>query len=478
MQKPEKFFALIFLGFLAFTGLPQNTVAQTIALIEIRDSPQGEDDFLCWSPVAARVKLAQPGPMDVPVTLRSGAIGPSAGVVGFMESDVAVTPSTFAPKKELPIVLKGDGSWVEFNLFGLKASDGEKDIAVRAELGDGSAIGQTMTMVRVRKDAEQLSPKERNNFLSVLAQWKKVPGLARPTRFEDFYTTHEDAFSKGIHSGFGANPSNFLPWHRAFLLNFERELQAIDQTVALPYWKFDAPAPQLFSAEFLGAKVPGTNEVELASTNPIRGWSAPPGQLLTRAKSASVQAPMNPGVLGALACTSANCPNIFRETTDTFEMNYHNSAHGFILGWLGGGASPKDPLFFLLHANVDRGWAHWQQARDRFDSASEKSYTPEGRYPGSVQNKMKEGLFAEDEMWPWGHKQGDWGTPGVPDDDWLPYRFSFPAAPGLPLSGIDFPTPAKMIDYMGVRGGPELGFCYDDMAYQGGKPSEVLEQVQ
>ena len=68
-----------------------------------------------------------------------------------------------------------------------------------------------MTMIRVRKNAEQLSPKERNSFLAALAQWKKVPGLShRPTRFEEFFTIHSEAAQMGIHSFFGSRPSNFL----------------------------------------------------------------------------------------------------------------------------------------------------------------------------------------------------------------------------------------------------------------------------
>ena len=42
----------------------------------------------------------------------------------------------------------------------------------------------------------------------------------------------------------------FLPWHRAYILDLERELQAIDPSVALPYWRFDRPAPNLFTLDF------------------------------------------------------------------------------------------------------------------------------------------------------------------------------------------------------------------------------------
>ena len=41
--------------------------------------------------------------------------------------------------------------------------------------------------------------------------------------------------------------SAFYPWHRAYLLDLERELQNIDPSVSLPYWRFDQPAPGLFT---------------------------------------------------------------------------------------------------------------------------------------------------------------------------------------------------------------------------------------
>ena len=49
----------------------------------------------------------------------------------------------------------------------------------------------------------------------------------------------------------------FYPWHRAYLLDLERELQKIDPSVALPYWRFDQPAPGLFTTDYFGAPGPG-----------------------------------------------------------------------------------------------------------------------------------------------------------------------------------------------------------------------------
>jgi tyrosinase len=458
--------------------------AQILGQIEMRDSATA-DDYLCWSPVQARIRLATSQPADVSVTVKSVPLGPAGGQVQFMAATSApITRATFTPVPELALTLPKDGGWVRFLVAGRRASRGSKDALIRAELPNGAgAIVQLPVMVRVRKDAETLTTAERAAFLRALAAWKTKPGLTRPTRFEDYYTAHDDAFSWGIHSNFGTQVSNFLPWHRAFLLNFERELQQIDPAVALPYWRFDVKAPGLFSAEFLGALVPGSTEVRFSNTNPIRGWSRGQGEALRRANQFDQQGPVSPNNLLAIVCRAneAGCSpqnavqnELYRSVTDRVELNYHNGAHAGVLGWLGAGTSPSDPLFFLLHANVDRGSAHWQESRTRFvsDGQNEGSYTPTGRYPGAtIPQGVREGLYALDPMWPWGPKSGDAGTPNDPRDDWLPYRFPFPSVPGMPFSAADPPTPAKMIDYMNVGGvNPAHGSCYDDFDFEGKDP--------
>ncbi|WP_420903229.1 tyrosinase family protein [Streptomyces clavuligerus] len=58
----------------------------------------------------------------------------------------------------------------------------------------------------------------------------------------------------GIYVGhFG--PS-FLPWHRKYLIDFERELKKIDASVSIPYWDWTPttpPRPSLWAPDFLAA---------------------------------------------------------------------------------------------------------------------------------------------------------------------------------------------------------------------------------
>jgi len=48
----------------------------------------------------------------------------------------------------------------------------------------------------------------------------------------------------------------FLSWHRAYLLDLEPELQKINPSVTLPYWRFHDPGPNMFTADFIWGRPP------------------------------------------------------------------------------------------------------------------------------------------------------------------------------------------------------------------------------
>jgi len=114
-----------------------------------------------------------------------------------------------------------------------------------AEVLDGCLNDPTRApMVRVRKNANTLQADERDRFLNA---WK-VLNNAGQGKFQDFRDMHVNASNAEEHGG-----PQFLPWHRTYLLDLERELQAIDPSVALHYWRFDQPAPNVFRSNFMGA---------------------------------------------------------------------------------------------------------------------------------------------------------------------------------------------------------------------------------
>jgi tyrosinase len=88
-----------------------------------------------------------------------------------------------------------------------------------------------------------------------------------------------------------------------------------------------------------------------------------------------------PGIIRGLNFSADAAPPGIRSERDTLrlgaervyaefvqmETNPHASAHTSFRGHLQSiDTAVKDPLFFLLHANVDRLWAKWQWLNRRF----------------------------------------------------------------------------------------------------------------
>jgi tyrosinase len=301
-------------------------------------------------------------------------------------------------------------------------------------------LGTKQCTVRIRKNAQTLGAAERDRFLSAMA--KLNAGGAG--RFQDFRDTHVDIADADLHGNFG-----FLPWHRAFMLDLERELQAIDPSVTLPYWRFDQPAPNVFSLQFMG--VPNrVGSVQFVAGHPFLTWTTD-GQLGISRTMRFNLANAPPFVRDEAATLAlGGSPNADYRFFSTMEGNPHGSAHTSFGGSVSfKGTAAKDPLFFLLHCNVDRLWAKWQQ-RDKLTNPSQaRAFTeiPTNRI----------GHRLADTMWPWNGVVTAPRPPTAPGGTMA--RSKVTSLPG------DKPTVRSMIDYQGVGGGPPLGFAYDDVPY-------------
>jgi tyrosinase len=306
----------------------------------------------------------------------------------------------------------------------------------------------------VRKNAESLTDAERDRFLDALGRLNDQGfGL-----FQQYRAMHTDDTSMEAHGRAG-----FLPWHRAYLLDLERELQALDPSVALPYWRFDEPAPRLFTTGFLGVS-DASGRVQVDPANPLRLWT-------TDNQVGIVRLPwFDPAVSGA---GREFFPGFFQPVLDEpgtlglgddyaefldMEGDPHGAAHVSFQGFVSDiDTAAKDPLFFLLHANVDRLWAKWQWRNRRFDPASAAAYPFLGAAgdPGST----RIGHNRDDSMWPWNQVTGG-PRPGTAPGG------RFPAAPAFAAPGLE-PAVGSMIPYQG-NADPDLrlGFDYDDVPWE------------
>jgi tyrosinase len=148
----------------------------------------------------------------------------------------------------------------------------------------------------------------------------------------------------------------FLPWHRAYLYNFEMGLRDQVADATLPWWDWTLRPPRqnglpaIFTATKMGtAPNPLLRfHVNLPDTNPplVRNTGRHPGPVN--------DLPAQSDVDDALAKTD------WSDFTTAVE-NIHDQVHGWVSGDMGViGTAAFDPVFWCHHAMIDRLWWLWQ----------------------------------------------------------------------------------------------------------------------
>lgn len=151
------------------------------------------------------------------------------------------------------------------------------------------------------------------------------------------------AYWTNVHASFCPHGKPyFLAWHRGFLKRFEAQLRKAsgNSALVLPYWNYyDHP---VIPAEFLDSSSP----------------------LYVRNRTGT-------DVSGActLGAFDPSLTYFQRGKTDAFEPAVETSPHNGVHNLIGGTmdniyVSPRDPIFWLHHANIDRLWDAWVLAGD------------------------------------------------------------------------------------------------------------------
>ena len=181
-------------------------------------------------------------------------------------------------------------------------------------------------LARKRLDHRTLSAEARQRFNDALQQ------AHADGSYQTLAAVHAD-MSHRMHSMMGPiGTQRFLPWHRVYALKVEDLLRSKKPGLTIPYWNYAED----------GAR-------------PDWVWQ-PPG--ISRAA---------PGANGGFLPSPATVSNLVNSTpaytafTQGIEFEAHNQVHNWCNGTITNPATaPQDPIFWLLHANVDRMWDLWQ----------------------------------------------------------------------------------------------------------------------
>lgn len=176
-----------------------------------------------------------------------------------------------------------------------------------------------------------------------------------------------DRFTK-IHLEIGKNAHGtpaFLPWHRYFIREFEKELQKVDSSIMIPYWDWSVESqnPQnsiVFSEAYFGGNSAGS--AGCLQNSSFASWNVkyPTPHCLRRSFS-------NGNGIGAFYATEI-IQSMVRSSTSyasfesVFEAGPHGTVHANIGGDMAQMESPNDPIFWLHHAYVDKIWTEFQSA--------------------------------------------------------------------------------------------------------------------
>ncbi len=191
-------------------------------------------------------------------------------------------------------------------------------------------------MATVRKSAGALSPAEQQRYQTTVTQ------LIESGAYGELVRIHGD-MSHDQHGSMGpTGAQRFLPWHRDFLLQLERQMQALDAAAFVPYWDWtvERGLPPWMANFRPSVIVPGRR-------NPIQ---------VRRSLGHHGRLPSATEVDALVQHSGLS----YTQFTTLLE-GFHNDIHNWVGGTMGNiGVAPADPIFWMHHAQVDRVWSLWQ----------------------------------------------------------------------------------------------------------------------
>ena len=399
--------------------------------------------FLTWTPVEAQARLVNPtGTAAVRVTLRN------AGPVGGAEVRDHAHASRHADAGAQPAGQRSAGA-----LLRRRASSGGRASAL-GDAADRGARHRHASASSARSPSPCASartprpspPAERDRFVAALGTFNGGGAAASATSA----TCTCPRRDREEHGNVG-----FLPWHRAYILDLERELQAIDPSVPLPYWRFDQAGAERLHPPVHGCARTAVGRVQFTAGHPFGTWRTD-------------------GALGILA-TPRSPPVRPRRPPHRAadDRSRRSGADRVLCEFRRHGGQPARLRAHQLHCRLHPARCPRPRAI-RCSSCCTPTSTacgPSGSGCAGARARPTPRAFAPAVPEP---RRASAGRHDVAVERRHRRRRRPPTAPGRQRSRRrrrrrrpgNTPTVGAMIDYQAVGGGAPLGFAYDDVPFE------------
>ncbi len=207
----------------------------------------------------------------------------------------------------------------------------------------------------IRKNHTEMTDSEKTALVNAFYSLRNGPDIVN-----NLALFHRDFFDFGIspnrdiHKNLMDEPEKqiFLAWHRMQMFEMEQAMQEIDPTISIPYWDSSidqSTTSSLWDQNFMGsfdanwslgralgsANLPSPAQVNALQATPGSNWPPP---------------------------TSGNI-GFYRYANTMERGTVHVGGHVWVQGAMSTSSSPRDPIFYLHHTNVDRLWDEWEKAQ-------------------------------------------------------------------------------------------------------------------
>lgn len=250
-------------------------------------------------------------------------------------------------------------------------------ISRRGALLQGAVVGvgyfgNALWSINALAQSQQLPQRKSLGVLPVndpiIDAWRETVRKLREKPASDKLSWSNLASIHGTASGFNKCPHGnwyFLPWHRAYLLMYERLARDLTgfKEFALPYWDWTnyRQLPAAFTSETWN----GTRN-HLYEARSMSPTDSLPNENVGTDVMRTIMNGSDFEVFGTSRPLNQNSLDpswITRRTGSQGELegNPHNNVHGLVGGVMGGVRSANDPIFMTHHCNIDRIWAVWRR---------------------------------------------------------------------------------------------------------------------
>ncbi|HMD62486.1 MAG TPA: tyrosinase family protein [Stellaceae bacterium] len=164
----------------------------------------------------------------------------------------------------------------------------------------------------------------------------------------------------------------FLPWHRMYLMSFERIVRSVsgEPRFAMPYWNYTDLESRALPSQFRSPDDPVWKPLFRADRNPGVNDGMPIDQV--GEAPLGLNAMMSPVYADTLNGDAGFCANLDNAPHSAVHIDVGTREKGMgAVAW-----SANDPIFWLHHCNIDRIWASWNRAGGR--NPTDQAFLGEG----------------------------------------------------------------------------------------------------